>query len=177
MAWCHQASSHYLSQCLSSYMTPYSITRPQWVNPWHDDFFMRKETYICTEICSQLNPFHMKDSTFILHGQYHGHWWFGNAKSQGISSPRIDLVLPEYAWLSTWRLNHLGMYKRWMLHLIWTYMYLLSLCGLNPSNVDNGISCAQLINTPMKILGKGESLWWISEASYNNMVQLGLGHG
>ena len=27
MAWCHQATSHYLNQCW-----PYGITRPQWVN-------------------------------------------------------------------------------------------------------------------------------------------------
>ena len=32
MAWCHQAKSHYLSQCWPSSMLPYGITRPQWVN-------------------------------------------------------------------------------------------------------------------------------------------------
>ena len=32
MAWCHQAPSHYLSQCWPWSMTPYSVTRPQWVN-------------------------------------------------------------------------------------------------------------------------------------------------
>ena len=32
MAWCHQASRHYLSQCTPSSMSPYGITRPQWVN-------------------------------------------------------------------------------------------------------------------------------------------------
>ena len=31
MAWCHQATSHYLSQCWPRSMSPYSITRPQWV--------------------------------------------------------------------------------------------------------------------------------------------------
>ena len=31
MAWCRQATSHYLSQCWLSSMTPYGITRPQWV--------------------------------------------------------------------------------------------------------------------------------------------------
>ena len=31
MAWCHQASSHYLSQCWSRPMSPYGVTRPQWV--------------------------------------------------------------------------------------------------------------------------------------------------
>ena len=31
MAWCHQATSHYLSQCWPTSLSPYDITRPQWV--------------------------------------------------------------------------------------------------------------------------------------------------
>ena len=31
MAWCHQAASHYLSQCWPRFMSPYGVTRPQWV--------------------------------------------------------------------------------------------------------------------------------------------------
>ena len=32
MAWCRQATSHYLSQCWPSSMSPYGVTKPQWVN-------------------------------------------------------------------------------------------------------------------------------------------------
>ena len=32
MAWCHKATSHYLSQCWPSSMSPYDIIWPQWVN-------------------------------------------------------------------------------------------------------------------------------------------------
>ena len=32
MAWCHQAPSHYLSQCWPRLMSPYDVNRPQWVN-------------------------------------------------------------------------------------------------------------------------------------------------
>ena len=32
MAWCRQAASHYLSQCCPSSLSPYGVTRPQWVN-------------------------------------------------------------------------------------------------------------------------------------------------
>ena len=32
MAWCHQATSHYLSQCWPRSVLPNSVTRPQWVN-------------------------------------------------------------------------------------------------------------------------------------------------
>ena len=31
MAWCRQAPSQYLSQCWPSSMSPYGVTRPQWV--------------------------------------------------------------------------------------------------------------------------------------------------
>ena len=32
MAWCRQATIHYLSQCWPRSMSPYGVTRPQWVN-------------------------------------------------------------------------------------------------------------------------------------------------
>ena len=32
MAWCRQATSHYLSQCWPGSLSPYDVTRPQWVN-------------------------------------------------------------------------------------------------------------------------------------------------
>ena len=32
MAWCRQATSHYLSPCWSRFLSPYDVTRPQWVN-------------------------------------------------------------------------------------------------------------------------------------------------
>ena len=41
MVWCRQATSHYLSQCWPSSMSPYGVTRPQWVNsliPEESDF-------------------------------------------------------------------------------------------------------------------------------------------
>ena len=31
MAWCCQATSHYVSQCWSRSLSPYDVTRPQWV--------------------------------------------------------------------------------------------------------------------------------------------------
>ena len=34
MAWCRQATNHYLSQCWLNSLSPYGITRPQWVHPW-----------------------------------------------------------------------------------------------------------------------------------------------
>ena len=53
MAWCCQATSHYLSQCWPRSLSPYGVTRPQWVKKmlscllrcvwsyqWHHDMCM-----------------------------------------------------------------------------------------------------------------------------------------
>ena len=41
MAWCRQATSHYLSQCWPRSLSPYGVTRPQWVKwaavTWYKD--------------------------------------------------------------------------------------------------------------------------------------------
>ena len=34
MAWCRQATSHYLNQCWPRSPTPYGVTRPHWVKPF-----------------------------------------------------------------------------------------------------------------------------------------------
>ena len=58
MAWCRQATSHYLSQCWLSSMSPYGVTRPQWVNYQYPKFGFptNKNTCYC----------HMKCKTFWL---------------------------------------------------------------------------------------------------------------
>ena len=43
MAWCHQATSHYLNQCWPRSPMPYGVTRPQWVN--HSEFLMLEPVY------------------------------------------------------------------------------------------------------------------------------------
>ena len=56
MAWCHQATSHYLNQCWPRSPTPYGITRPQWVKtlglflyikmpPYHWNFIMEIRSF------------------------------------------------------------------------------------------------------------------------------------
>ena len=38
MAWCRQATSQYLCQCWPTSLSPYGVTRPQWVNPFLQNF-------------------------------------------------------------------------------------------------------------------------------------------
>ena len=45
MAWCRQATSHYLSQCWLSSLSPYGVARPQWVNSlWPTDTIWRQRS-------------------------------------------------------------------------------------------------------------------------------------
>ena len=41
MAWCRQATSHYLCQCWYKSMSPCGVTSPQWVKPLIRCLFMR----------------------------------------------------------------------------------------------------------------------------------------
>ena len=51
MTWCHQLTSHYLNQCWPRSLSPYGITRPQWVNqlyPSTKNFVaLKKKTQTC----------------------------------------------------------------------------------------------------------------------------------
>ena len=53
MAWCRQATSHYLSQCWPSSMSPYGVTRPQWVNDALAPCIRRSSTTIMLNIEDQ----------------------------------------------------------------------------------------------------------------------------
>ena len=62
MACCFQATSHYLSQCWSRSLSPYSITRPQWVNS--------------LETCQNVWHFKSKILHRIFHQNHMHHHWF-----------------------------------------------------------------------------------------------------
>ena len=53
MAWCRQATSHYLSQCWPRFMSPYGVTRPQWVKI-HAQFPCQNHFRVHHTICSKL---------------------------------------------------------------------------------------------------------------------------
>ena len=49
---------------------------------------------------------HGRQDMFILHDQYHGCWWPGDPKSQGITSHGNDIILWELSSFSTTRVNY-----------------------------------------------------------------------
>ena len=66
MAWCRQATSHYLSQCWPKSLSPYGVTRPQWVSIITDD--------LCTVITIVWLLFKFPD-TDIRYIQYFVMWF------------------------------------------------------------------------------------------------------
>ena len=111
MAWCHQATSHYLSQSRPSSLVPYGITTPQWVNPWNAWFILRK-IYLHFILLLYIKKMHIDD--ILCHGIQGPIYpaysipllvmllWHSEPGHQHHS---IDLVLLEYSGFSAQRVN------------------------------------------------------------------------
>ena len=65
MAWCRQATSHYLSQCWPSSVSPSGITRPQWVNKQGCVIYHLQQSWTCA-ICLYLGHGYVISSCRIL---------------------------------------------------------------------------------------------------------------
>ena len=74
MAWCRQATSHYLNQCWPRSLSLYGITRPQWVkisyeptnNWWYSCNKIRHNNARCTlygKCCNSLFAAHLRNYT------------------------------------------------------------------------------------------------------------------
>ena len=112
MAWCRQATSHYLSQCWPISLSPYDVTRPQWANIIakktfssmnirfeRNAFFFQRRIFISTEIL--LNIQHL-----ISHGlrlkwwQTNCMYWMNSAQYQHhLNSLRIEKKWFIYSYL------------------------------------------------------------------------------
>ena len=57
MAWCRQATSHYLNQCWHRSLSPYGIIRPQWVNsPRQSNASVYCDIIGCDDVLSPVCP-------------------------------------------------------------------------------------------------------------------------
>ena len=74
MAWCRQAASHYLSQCWPRSLSPYGVTRPQWVKCccfWMEGFNNFTSSFIIDIMPHYLNvPFVRRQQSTYLPYQY-----------------------------------------------------------------------------------------------------------
>ena len=80
MAWCRQATSHYLSQCWPRSLSAYGITKLQWVNFWHRLHCW----YITMEVPSmnlQFDKTHFVSSASIVKHPPVLHSWVDSLKS------------------------------------------------------------------------------------------------
>ena len=93
MAWCRQATSHYLSQCWPRSLSPYGATRPQWVKDY--------TFWIISWIWLLKQP-HVSS---VQRSQYHTCWCSGDFRSHGISKHGIDPTKPGYSVSSIKRVN------------------------------------------------------------------------
>ena len=59
MAWCCQATSHYLSQCWPRSLSPYRVTRPQWVNTGYWNYKVHRQQKLCEQWQTWLNILHV----------------------------------------------------------------------------------------------------------------------
>ena len=55
MAWCCQATSHYLSQCWPCTMSPYGVTSPQWVKVYQGIQQWYTQCYICCIVMGNIS--------------------------------------------------------------------------------------------------------------------------
>ena len=63
MGWCHQAISHYLSQCWPRSVSPYDVTRPQWVKVWgHLDMYFG----VTSQIWDKTSNFSTMNSNCVI---------------------------------------------------------------------------------------------------------------
>ena len=89
------------------------LSRRRWVNSCCDEFIIGnikiQAHFSMIGWHKWLKSVYVKDENlFILHSQYHGCWWPGDARRQGISSLGIDLVDIKYSDFNTRRVNTLG---------------------------------------------------------------------
>ena len=75
MAWCRQATSHYLDQCWPRSVSPHGVTRPQWVKKVSGCWFGGMKTLLThaprINVCfisALLHPLNKKGWLFMNHG-------------------------------------------------------------------------------------------------------------
>ena len=137
MAWCRQASSHYLNQCWPKSPTPYGITRLQWVKyvssgstrpvgPFMDwspdgwDAYAHSLAW-CQVGCRPPTVHRMMMELLVLH--------------RGLHRGTIKLVMVQVS--TTWALNTISQGSLLLLLLFnFAFCYIISLC---PNHVETNL--------------------------------------
>ena len=67
MAWCHQATSHYLIQCCPRSLSPYGVTRPQWANQCVLHFWSKFGDFTSSLNGDEFNCYHVDNFMIDRH--------------------------------------------------------------------------------------------------------------
>ena len=113
MAWCHQATSHYLSQCWPRSLSPYDVTRTEWVNLLWFFYFYRKCYHFVAEskwptFCRQYFQMHflsIKKFEFWLKFHWSLFPWIQLTKRHHWSDNGMTPMRRQAYYLNQWLLN------------------------------------------------------------------------
>ena len=122
IAWCRQVTSHYLSQCWPQSMSPYDVTRRQWV--YNDD--MSNENNCYNEKYAKGNGVYIYDvhfiNVFVQWYREHSEAFSINCRERyDIGLWRCQMVSTEYS-LTCWS-AYIYIY---IYSFIYTYLYFQS---------------------------------------------------
>ena len=115
MAWCHQATSHYLSQCWLSSLSPYGVTRPQWVN-----VRLTIYTQITTNVSSKSQKVMHKQHFIRIKRQYSIFWNWLRRKILKLYQPNSSAVHITNLLEHKYGINHTKMEMFVILQNIWS---------------------------------------------------------
>ena len=96
MAWCRQATSHYLSQCWPRSQSPYGVTRPQWVNsfaPGRCDSIYRGVIFKVLRLISLVFPRKLLSWKMAQNHWWIQHWfrwWHSSISQQAITWTNVN---------------------------------------------------------------------------------------
>ena len=128
MAWCRQATSHYLSQCWPRVTASYGVTRPQWVNLlWPNDIIWHRfrSTLAHVMACCLTTSSHHQSQCWIIISKASWHSSAGNF-TRYLRHPSLKIAR-TYPIIS--KISFKSPRSRWVNEL---EIYLL-LCPNNPS--------------------------------------------
>ena len=94
MAWCHQATSHYMIQCWPRYLLPYGVSRPQWINSLslercgydfrYVNFKHNSRIASYLEYSSKPCPVECQRTSTLFVSEYWFKYWLGAIRQQAI---------------------------------------------------------------------------------------------
>ena len=119
MVWCRQATSHYLSQCWLRSMSPYGISRPQWVNTKME---LQQNTL---ELCLCVDHRYQNSKQHAVCGTLSKTWW------SGVGILRVMFEENNRWWIVELTMNWI---RKPCTDKHWCFNFSYVQCVLNPMN-------------------------------------------